>query len=276
MRVVPLLAGLVASAALAPALLRGLATGGHVRLNYRGAQLPTPFGLLIVLGLVFGSAITALAALADDDLALFPLSLGFVLGVAFLGLVDDQFTTESRGLRGHFAAVRRGELSTGALKAIGTLALAVVFIADDVAIDAVSLLDGCLALAILVLGTNLFNLLDLRPGRTMKAFVLVVAACVPFIHGDTLGNYGLFVGPVLVAGLYDLRERAMLGDTGSNVIGAIAGMFLVVAAGDSTAALGAIAAALLLITLYGELRSINALVESTPGLKHLDSLGRPA
>ena len=75
-----------------------------------------------------------------------------------------------------------------------------------------------------MLATNLFNLLDLRPGRSVKAFVLLGA-------GADLGAWdlepfkalGLFVGPVLVAGLYDLRERAMLGDTGSNLVGALAG-----------------------------------------------------
>jgi UDP-GlcNAc:undecaprenyl-phosphate GlcNAc-1-phosphate transferase len=29
------------------------------------------------------------------------------------------------------------------------------------------------------------------------------------------------------------------------------------------------------ITLYGELRSISALIERTPGLRQLDSFGRP-
>ena len=34
-----------------------------------------------------------------------------------------------------------------------------------------------LSALVLVLATNLFNLLDLRPGRSVKAFVLVGAAC---------------------------------------------------------------------------------------------------
>jgi hypothetical protein len=34
-------------------------------------------------------------------------------------------------------------------------------------------------------------------------------------------------------------------------------------------------ALLLIVTLYGELRSISALVERTPGLRQLDSWGRP-
>ncbi len=286
MQLVPLIAGLVASAALAPALLRGLEAGRHVRTNYRGTALPCPFGLLIVLGVIFGAALASVVAIAADDPDALPVGRGlaFVFGVAFLGLVDDQFTGDARGLRGHLRAALRGEFSTGALKALGTVALALYVVAPG-AVDGGDLLDLALYAAILVLATNLFNLFDLRPGRTLKAFALVALACVPFLESAQLQALGLFAGPVLVAGLYDLRERAMLGDTGSNVIGAIAGLFLVdaaidatpaLSAPDPTAALGAIAGVLLLITLYGELRSINTLVESTPGLRHLDSLGRPA
>ena len=36
----------------------------------------------------------------------------------------------------------------------------------------------------------------------------------------------------------------------------------------------AAAAVLVLFTLYGELRSINTMVERAPGLRHLDSFGR--
>ena len=65
----------------------------------------------------------------------------------------------------------------------------------------------------------------------------------------------------------------MLGDTGSNVVGVVAGLWLVLVL--DTTGLAIALAALVLITVYGELRSISTLVERTPGLRHLDSLGRP-
>jgi UDP-N-acetylmuramyl pentapeptide phosphotransferase/UDP-N-acetylglucosamine-1-phosphate transferase len=137
-----------------------------------------------------------------------------------------------------------------------------------------STLHYLLAAGVLVLSTNLFNLLDLRPGRAVKALVLLgVALTLGASDLHPLWALGVFVGPVLVAGLYDVREHGMLGDTGSNVIGAIAGAWLVLTlstAGD------AIALALLAaITAYGEFRSISELVERTPGLRELDSIGRP-
>ena len=77
---------------------------------------------------------------------------------------------------------------------------------------------------------------------------------------------------MLVLAPYDLRERAMLGDVGSNVLGAIAGFWLVM----TLSTLGqAIALALLVaITVYAEFRSLSALVDRNPLLRRLDSWGR--
>ena len=78
--------------------------------------------------------------------------------------------------------------------------------------------------------------------------------------------------PLVVRGALELRERGILGDSGSNVVGVVAGIWLVLVLG--TTGLAIAAAVLVLLTIYGEVRSINTLVESTPGLSHLDSLGR--
>jgi UDP-N-acetylmuramyl pentapeptide phosphotransferase/UDP-N-acetylglucosamine-1-phosphate transferase len=140
-----------------------------------------------------------------------------------------------------------------------------------------SLSDGrwLLAAAVLVLATNAFNLLDLRPGRSTKAFVLLGLG-LGLGSSDTrpLWALGLFAGPALIAGVYDLRERAMLGDTGANLLGALAGLWLVLTL-SGTGQLVALAL-LVALTLYGELRSISGFVERTPGLRQLDSWGRPA
>ena len=63
---------------------------------------------------------------------------------------------------------------------------------------------------------NLFNLLDLRPGRAGKVFVAfgVVLTIGVLGHGTRSQALGLFIGPALVLLPYDLRERAMLGDVG--------------------------------------------------------------
>jgi UDP-GlcNAc:undecaprenyl-phosphate/decaprenyl-phosphate GlcNAc-1-phosphate transferase len=176
-----------------------------------------------------------------------------------------------RGWRGHGVAVLRGGFSTGALKAVGSLGLALYVLAVAGGRD-----DGefLLAAAVLVLATNLFNLLDLRPGRSVKAFVVLGAGLtIGAWDARPLAALGLFVAPVLVAGAYDLRERAMLGDTGSNLVGALAGLWMVLTL--STLGLAIATGVLLAITAYGEIRSLSALVERTPPLRFLDSIGRP-
>jgi UDP-GlcNAc:undecaprenyl-phosphate GlcNAc-1-phosphate transferase len=132
-----------------------------------------------------------------------------------------------------------------------------------------------LAAGVLVLATNVFNLLDLRPGRSTKALVLLgLGLSIGCANVKALWTLGLFLAPALVAGCYDLRERAMLGDTGANLLGALAGLWIVLTL-SGTGQLIALAL-LLTITIYGEFRSISALVERTPGLRELDSWGRPS
>ena len=77
---------------------------------------------------------------------------------------------------------------------------------------------------------------------------------------------------MLVGAWLTLGERAMLGDTGSNLIGAIAGVWLLTTLG-ADARLVALAA-IVALTIYGELRSISKTIESVPPLRWLDSLGR--
>jgi hypothetical protein len=197
--------------------------------------------------------------------------------VLALGLVDDTLgerhgtRSSARGWRGHGAALMRGEVSTGVLKAAGSLGLALF----AVSYLPLSNARWLLATAVLVLATNVFNLLDLRPGRTLKALVLLGAGLlIGSGNPRPLWALGLFLGPALVAGFVDVRERAMLGDTGAGLLGAVAGLWLVL----SLSGTGQVVALALLaaISVYGELRSISELVERTPGLRELDSWGRPS
>jgi UDP-GlcNAc:undecaprenyl-phosphate/decaprenyl-phosphate GlcNAc-1-phosphate transferase len=287
----PFLVALTVAVLLSPFALRELRAGGHVRSNFRGRELPFPFGVMVVAAALL--ALIPLALLQELAHARVFHSESrmiavYVLGVAMLGLMDDKLETgrcvrsvwevgslailrrAPRGWRGHAMAVLRGQPSTGMLKAAGSLGLALFALSGTGRSNARYLL----AAGVLVLATNVFNLLDLRPGRAAKAFVLL-GACLTIGAGvRALWALGLFAAPALVAGVYDLRERAMLGDTGANLLGALAGLWLVLTL-PGTGQLIALAL-LAAITVYGELRSISALVERTPGLRQLDSWGRPS
>ena len=250
--------GLALSAALAALLLgpwlADMLRVGLARDNYRGRRVAFPAGAPLV-----ACSLLALAPLAvlDDraDLDLLEPDLRrwivYVLGVAMLGLLDDALgrgtaADTPRGWRGHARAVFAGGFSTGAI------------FAD---------------LALLLLATNLFNLLDLRPGRVEKAFALLLAGlCLGAWTAEPIELLGIFVGPALVVAAFTLRERAMLGDTGSNLIGALAGISLLVTLDDTGRwiALALVAA----LTVYGEFRSISAAIDGLPPLRWLDSLGR--
>jgi UDP-GlcNAc:undecaprenyl-phosphate/decaprenyl-phosphate GlcNAc-1-phosphate transferase len=275
------ISGLLVSAALA-ALLAGrwlddMRRGGLVRENYRGASLAFPAGAVLV-----ACSLVALAPLAvlDDraDLDLLDPELRrwatYVLGVALLGLLDDALgrgaeAGTARGWRGHARAVAEGRFSTGAIKAVGALALAAYAVSGRGRED----LDYLADLALLLLATNLFNLLDLRPGRVEKAFALLLAGlCLGAWTAAPLELLGIFIGPVLVGAVFTLRERAMLGDTGSNLVGALAGISLLVTLGDDGRLIAL--AVVLALTIYGEFRSISKAIESVPPLRALDALGR--
>jgi hypothetical protein len=263
--------------AVVPAGVRGLAGAGLVRENYHRLRLAFPLGAILAT-----ASLVALAPLAflDDrgDLDLLDPELRrwitYVLGVAFLGFLDDalgQGAREAapRGWRGHARALREGRLSTGAIKATGALALAAYVVSGRGLESGRYLAD----VALLILATNLFNLLDLRPGRAEKGLILVgVGVCAVGWTLEPVELLGIFLGPVLVGMYFTLRERAMLGDTGSNLVGAIAGVWLLSSLDETgrLVALGVIA----ILTLYGELRSISRAIESLPPLRRLDSLGR--
>ncbi len=267
----PLTVALLVAVLIGGRSLRALADAGLERENYRGNRLPVPAGVVIVaaaaLALVPLGVLDQIAGLDVFRSALVPASV-YVLGVAFLGLLDDVMAAEPRGWRGHGSAVLSGGLSSGALKAAGSLGLAMLTLSGQ------DLDDYLIGVAVLVLATNLFNLLDLRPGRSFKVFVVLAAGLsLGAWDAGPVAGLGLFVGPVLVIGTYDLRERAMLGDTGSNLIGALAGlwMLLTLPVIGQAIALAVMAA----ITVYGEFRSISELVERRPLLRRLDSMGRP-
>jgi len=276
----PLLVSLLIAAVTAPRVLAELKRRALTRENYRGVAVPIPGGITIAIAAII--ALVPLTLLFNStELEVYIGGEGiiiYVFGMALLGLIDDLMGSAPvasgdgglpRGWRGHGRAILRGEFSSGALKAAGALGLA-LFILSGPRLGGIEL---AIATLLLVTTTNLFNLLDLRPGRSIKVLILLGAGLlIASRELEPLWALGLFLGPILVFLPFDLRERGMLGDTGSNVVGAVAGLWMVM---TLPTAGQAIALAIVLgITIYGEFRSISALVEKTPGLRGLDSLGR--
>jgi hypothetical protein len=110
------------------------------------------------------------------------------------------------------------------------------------------------------LAANALNQLDTKPGRALKAYTL---AALP-VRAPLL--------PAVILAPYDLREMSMLGDSGSNSLGALLGLNSVdrFTGRSRWLAIGALAA----LNLLGEFRSLDELIERTPVLRGLDRLGR--
>ena len=168
--------------------------------------------------------------------------------VALIGLADDLWSGPERGFRAHL----RAGSTTGMLKLVAIPALALWRTRS---------VSGAVLVA---LSANALNQLDTRPGRALKAYALGSIAL-----RRRPGRVDLVA--VLIAP-YDLREMAMIGDAGSNTLGAVLGLGSVkrLTGRRRWSAIGALAG----LTLLGETRSLGALIERTPVLRELDALGR--
>ncbi len=206
--------------------------------------------------------------LADLLLACGPLSVNFrglrlplvgwvvglaepsVLVVSAIGLADDLWSGPERGIGSHL----RAGATTGSLKLVGIPLYAL-------------LRTRSLSAALLVgLSANALNQLDTRPGRALKAF----GAGALLLGGAPRRA----VAAAVLLAPYDLREMAMLGDAGSNALGAVLGFRSVrkLTGRRRWGAIGALAA----LTLVGDRHSLGSAIESTPVLRDLDGLGRHA
>ena len=167
-----------------------------------------------------------------------------VAAVAAIGLADDVWSGPERGFKGHLGAGR----TTGILKLVG-IPLVGLLVTRKV--------SGALLVG---LAANFLNQLDTKPGRALKAYLAGA-----LVVGAPLGNAVLLLP-------YDLRENVMLGDAGSNALGAMLGLSSVsrITGRSRWLAIGALAG----LTLLGERRSLGELIERTPGLRTIDSLGR--
>jgi UDP-N-acetylmuramyl pentapeptide phosphotransferase/UDP-N-acetylglucosamine-1-phosphate transferase len=242
------------------------------RTNHRGEPVSLLEGPSLALGVLAGALVGAGGARATAAAAV------AVAGSGAFGLVDDlreDTSTRTKGLRGHLGALAHGRLTTGGLKVlgIGASALAAAALAPPAggaAARPVVRVADTLASTALVAGTaNLVNLLDLRPGRALKASALVAAPLVATPGG---GVAAAVLGAASSAVEADLAETDMLGDSGANALGAALGTALVLGA-PRRVRLGALAVVVGL-TLASERVSFTRVIERTPVLRELDAWGR--
>jgi len=234
------------------------------RTNHRGEPVTLLEGPVAVLGALAGVA----ASRSSGKVKAAALVAGSVSGA--VGAYDDlRGTTQAKGFRGHLSALKRGEVTSGAVKILGVgaagLAAAALLPRKSSGVKAVA---GIVADGVLIAGTaNLTNLLDLRPGRALKA-VAAVNAPLAVVNGPA----GAVVGAAAAAAPSDLGERSMLGDCGANGLGAITGTALASSLPKplKALALGAVVA----LNLASEKVSFTKVIAENPVLDKIDQWGR--
>jgi UDP-N-acetylmuramyl pentapeptide phosphotransferase/UDP-N-acetylglucosamine-1-phosphate transferase len=217
------------------------------------------------------------------------------LGAGTVGGYDDLVGTrpeqKAKGFRGHLGALAEGRITSGLIKiaGVGASALVASALLDTPKIGTTSrklwpqrvpetTISGKLCRIALgagvIAGTaNLVNLLDLRPGRAIKAGLLVGA---PLAAGPDAAG-GIAAGTVGAAAALlpaDLNEEIMLGDAGANALGALLGVALTARTG--TVGRAVLLAGLAALTAASEKVSFTQVIQRTPVLRELDALGRRA
>jgi len=255
---------------VAAALLKGRPPGGAerwTRQNHAGCPVTLFEGPAYAVGAVAGALTGGAGA---------PAAVAGLGAAAFGGLDDLVGDGSSKGLRGHLAAARRGEMTTGAIKILG---LGATGLLSARMIDRSGVRNGLMSTVVgggVIAGSaNIANLLDLRPGRALKVVLLLAAPIAAGGRGSHLATATAGAAAGAAVGILpdDLAGRSMLGDTGANSAGALLGTALVARTGSRGRLLAL--AVLTALTLASERVSFTKVIESTPGLRELDALGRP-
>ena len=252
-----------------------MAHSGFVAANFEGRSIPKGVGIVLPL-----SALPPIGVQLwlGGSAALVSLWIAVLCGMGLLGLFDDTAGDRSHGgFHQHFRALLAGRATTGAIKALygGGLGLYAGW-----ALSGGSLLRALVGAAVIALATNAVNLLDVRPGRALKGqLLLALAGAVgmlysvpsPQWHAQHLAAGTAVAGASMALWRGDLRGEHMLGDAGSNVLGAAGGMLIAASALWWQLIW---LAALAWVHVYAERRSLTEVIERLPWLDRLDRWGR--
>ncbi len=275
------------------------------RTNFHGVTVSLRGGVAMAGAAVASAAVASV--LSDQPRA----ALGGVvasLGGGLAGYIDDvdqgahDGGKVAKGLKGHLGALAHGQVTTGVIKiaGIGASALAASALVGSKATSVSGKAADLVLNTVLIAGTaNLANLLDLRPGRALKATVLVATplsyfscaaakapasgasgaasatpaapASVSAVSAQRLLASGLNAAAI-TALVEDLQETTMLGDTGANAAGALLGTSL--AANDSWKLRLGTALGVVGLILASEKVSFSKVIAANPALNWLDQLWR--
>ena len=264
-----ILTGLLGTYAIIPLFRSLLIESNVLRPNYKKDMIPVSMGIVFLPMLIINAIILAYFTTNFKDMLHIFIFLFGLVSMFFAGILDDIIgNRDVSGLKGHFKSLLNGKLTTGGFKALfgGFIGLVI-----SIAISK-NIYDIVINTLIIALSTNLMNLLDLRPGRAIKGYLLISIVLL-FTLGEYTRNLLLLIFPNVIAYFnQDLKAKAMMGDTGSNVLGISIGILFVM--GYPLKVRLICLAFLIFIHILTEKYSLTKIIENNKFLNFIDKLGR--
>jgi UDP-N-acetylmuramyl pentapeptide phosphotransferase/UDP-N-acetylglucosamine-1-phosphate transferase len=225
-------------------------------MNFQGKRVVTTGGVIL---LVILFAVQPIYFFYPGK-GLFPCQLMFlyISGITLLGLADDLWGDKKcKGFRGHFKELwGKKVISTGLYKAAGGFLLGT----SVSALAGGGPWEGWLLKGIfLALFSNFFNLLDTRPARAAKVFLLFSLVFMLLFRELFLTVFPLW-SALYIYLFWELDRRIMLGDTGAYLLGGALGFPLALRLAPGW--LISLNILLLVLHYYCEKFSLNKLMES--------------
>lgn len=251
-----------------PMILNMLSNNDIVNPNYRGDNIPYTMGLSFIF--IQTTTVFLIMLITRQNIDYLSLYLiAFVL-MGLVGLLDDLIGDKDvKGFRGHIKAFIKGKLTTGGIKA-GVGFVLSLFISLLVSRN---LIDIIMNIFVISLFTNLINLFDLRPGRSIKLFIMVsiIMLVISLVKDFNFLLYSIY-GLLVIYFPMDLKAKVMMGDVGSNVLGITLGIYCVYTQGRLVRAIFLLI--LIVLHILAERVSFSKVIERSKVLRFIDNLGR--
>jgi len=272
--IIAIIIGITSSYLLLPGTIKFIERNNKTVKNYRGKFIYNSAGifftLVILLICVFYSILGLIVLdLSDIHSNILVITAG-VLSASFTGYLDDNSVDKAKGIIGHGKLLLKGIFTSGGIKAL--IGIAVSFIISLALHNkSYSLILNTLLISMM---QNFINLLDLRPGRAIKAYIALSLITLPSIIFSSVFiglNSGL-IAALLFYLPYELKEKCVMGDVGSNVLGILQG--IIIASSKSFLLKIIILFFIVTVQTYAEKKSITCLIEDNSLLKFIDMIGR--
>ncbi len=236
--------------------------------NYQGDYIPVTGGIILIISTIISWYILFLLNLVNAQLLNIYIFIISIIGIT--GLLDDICGNKhAQGFRGHFKSLINGKLTTGILKVIITILVSMLVLFE---LEIYILSEIIINAGIIILMTNLLNLLDLRPARSIKAFICMAILLIIFNL-----YYAVYFLPFFFTFTFylpfELKSKLMLGDSGANLLGTVLGFNTILMIEDFYIKL-IILLFLVILNVLSEKYSYSTIIQNNPLLSWIDQLGR--